>query len=410
MTWLAIIAGLSLFSGIDQQVAGVIVRPFDFLTAIMVITLIAKVLARGSLRVPGGFIWLLPFIVISVWSAATLSFGNGVREGLQMCIVLAFALSLANADDPCPRGSQWVLLFCVMWALLLFNAGWHINEGYITGWKKLYALKHTISVTILLTVIWIARRDFRASLLQLLIFGLLGGVVIMSGERKSLLVYGFALMVLMRGIGWKRSLQVLVAPVAFGVIAFVFFADDYMMRQVASLTLTTGYTPAGQPESISNQARAFAFDTGLSLFLSSPIVGVGTNGFEIIINRLYSFYPGYLLKSIHGEFFRVLVENGVLGFAAYMAVWIASIARTIRVARDMKWSGRLSAGEARNYLRIYAVFVFTSAAVCGLEASGTEIFIFLVLVSLWPDLSRFAFRQQATDARRMPSSLELGRT
>jgi O-antigen ligase len=250
--------------------------------------------------------------------------------------------------------------------------------------------------------------QFRANMLQLLVFGLLGGVVVMSGERKSLIIYVFAALILMSGIGPRKSLQILIAPVAVMAITLIFFADDYTMRHIDSLTLTTEYDLEGVPTSFSNQQRAFALETGWNMLQESPFIGIGTNAYDKTIERAFANYPSYFLKGIHSEFFRILVENGFIGFIAYVSIWIASAIRTWNLAKRLRATGLMSSLQAKSYLRVYAMLFVTSGIICGLEASGTDLFLLLALVSLWPDLSKTVILQRTARVRQPVPSIEMG--
>lgn len=396
MTWLAIIAVLSLFSGIEERVAGVFIRPFDFVAAFMTALLVFKVVARGKLKVPTGFLLLLPFVFVHVFSATMVGQSNGIREGLQACVVLAFLLSLSNADDPVPRGAKWWVLFCATWAFLAFNVGWHINEGHWSGWKRLDELKHAFSIATLLTLIWIAMRHFRPSFLQLVMFGLLGGIILLSGERKALVLYVLSFIMIMIGMRSHKAVAAFLVPVMCVAVAMIFFVDDYVLRQLNSFAFETGYTHAGAPISYSNEQRIFAFRAGMEMFSQHPLFGVGTNNYQTLINRFFSFYPSFLRTSIHGEFFRVLVENGLIGLATYLLIWGAALVRTLRHLRHIKLNREMDVPARKAYMFSFIIFYVTGLVICGLEASGTEAFLYLGLVSLWPDLAKSALRRRTT--------------
>ena len=408
MTWLAVFAVLSLFSGIEERVAGIVVRPFDFFAAIMTGFLIFKVLARASLQIPTGFLLLLPFVLVHVLSATMVSQSNGIREALQACVLLAFLLALSNADDPAPRGAKWWVLFWATWAFLAFNIGWHISEGHWSGWKRLDELKHAFSFATLLTMIWIAMRHFRPNIFQLALFGFLGGAILISGERKALIIYALSFLIIMIGMRSSKAVVAFLAPVVCVAVALIFFVDDYVLRQLNSFAFETGYTPAGAPASFSNEQRVFAFKAGMDMFSQHPLFGVGTNRYQMLINRFFSFYPSFLRTSIHGEFFRVLVENGLVGLSTYLLIWCAAIYRTLRFLRHMKATREMDAAARKAYLFSFIIFYITGLIICGLEASGTEAFLYMGLVSLWPDFSRMTKIRQRGQVRQT-GSLALSR-
>ena len=68
-------------------------------------------------------------------------------------------------------------------------------------------------------------------------------------------------------------------------------------------------------------------------------MGVGTNGFgEITQSTYYSDPNAYV--GVHGEFLRVLVENGVVGLSIYGAMLLSATARMLRPAPGLFPSSR----------------------------------------------------------------------
>jgi hypothetical protein len=86
---------------------------------------------------------------------------------------------------------------------------------------------------------------------------------------------------------------------------------------------------------------------------------------------------------IHGEFQRILTENGLVGFSLYALIWAAAWARLSRVLRAALDRGRLTSA----HVRILPLLLFIPLALfVGTEASGTRAFIGVIIISLLPEL------------------------
>ena len=103
----------------------------------------------------------------------------------------------------------------------------------------------------------------------------------------------------------------------------------------------------------------------------------------MIVNDTYRNAPEEMRLEIHGEFQRILTENGLLGFSLYALVWVAAWARLSRVLRRALDRGRLTGTQ----VRVLPLLLFIPIALfVGTEASGTRAFIGVILISLLPEL------------------------
>ena len=88
-------------------------------------------------------------------------------------------------------------------------------------------------------------------------------------------------------------------------------------------------------------------------------------------------------EGIHGEFQRVLIENGIFGLIFYLLVWLISWRRfKIELKESIKL--KLISNEQLKYLTysIYLPIIFY----VGTEASSTRSFVLLGLISILPDI------------------------
>jgi hypothetical protein len=167
--------------------------------------------------------------------------------------------------------------------------------------------------------------------------------------------------------------------------------NPYLQRQVRTLVdpggtgnyeyvLATGrYLPGDTPSDVQ---RAFALHVSSQMFAEHPLFGVGTNQYEAMVRETYPNAPEDMQLSIHGEFQRILTENGLVGFSLYLLIWAAAWARLARLLRSALERGLTSAQS-----RVLPLLLFIPLALfVGTEASGTRAFVGAIAISLLPEL------------------------
>jgi O-antigen ligase len=144
------------------------------------------------------------------------------------------------------------------------------------------------------------------------------------------------------------------------------------------------------------------------MFAEHPLLGVGTNQYEAFVDETYPNAPQELRLEIHGEFQRILTENGLVGFFLYVLIWAAAWARLARVLRRAFDRGRLTSAQ----VRVLPLLLFIPLALfVGTEASGTRAFVGVIVISLLPELvsgalagdRRAVLLRSAAAARPMPA-------
>jgi hypothetical protein len=164
----------------------------------------------------------------------------------------------------------------------------------------------------------------------------------------------------------QKQIRTLVEPAGSGNFEYVLATGDYL----------PGDTP-------SDVQRAFARHNSRQMFAEHPLFGVGTNQYIEIVDETYPNLPQELGLEIHGEFQRILTENGLVGLSFYLLVWAAAWARLARVLRGAVDRGRLTRTQAR----VLPLLLFLPLALfVGTEASGTRAFVGVIIISLLPEL------------------------
>jgi O-antigen ligase len=113
---------------------------------------------------------------------------------------------------------------------------------------------------------------------------------------------------------------------------------------------------------MSNAQREISNRLAAAKWEKRPVLGIGTNAFDIAIRQEVSI-PATFRTGIHGEFYRALYENGIVGLGLYMALWITAFA-TIALA----WPMTKAAGDpGLNKIKLLCVTMFL--IYCAFEAS-----------------------------------------
>ena len=391
MNALFAIAVLSLMLPIRMETGLILVRPFEFLIALGMLAwpLIA---ARRGVRVPVGLLLLAPYFLWHVASATVGGPRNTTREALQVLVVTLFAFLLAQEA---PRLDLKRLSRRLLLGMVAIAAGtilWHIARGYWVGWKQLPdpRLAFVFLPLLLAGLILFAEVEKRRRLH--FVWAGMFPLLLMSGERKALVIY-----LILTALLFARGRLALIAPaVAASFVGVLLLStvveNPYLQRQIRTLVepggtgnyeyvLATGRYPPG--DTPSDVQRAFALHVSGQMFAEHPLFGVGTNRYLEIVSETFPGLPDELGLEIHGEFQRILTENGLVGFSFYLLIWVAAWARLTRVLRGAVGRGRLT----RTQGRVLPLLLFIPLALfVGTEASGTRALVGAILISLLPEL------------------------
>jgi O-antigen ligase len=224
----------------------------------------------------------------------------------------------------------------------------------------------------------------------------------MSGERKALVIY----LILTALLAARGRLALIVPALAAAFVGLILVStlveNPYLQRQIRTLVdpggtgnyqyvlATDRYLPGDTPSDVQ---RAFALHLSSQMFAEHPLFGVGTNQYEAIVHETYPNAPKDMLLAIHGEFQRILTENGLVGFSLYVLIWAAAWVRLRDALRRALARGRLTGAQ----VKVLPLLLFISLALfVGTEASGTRAFIGVIIISLLPELVNGAFAQART--------------
>ena len=384
-------AVLSLMLPIRMETGLVLVRPFEFLIALGMLgwPLIA---ARRGVRVPVGLLLLLPYLTWHVASATVGGPRNTAREALQVFVVTMFAFLLAQEAPRLDLKRLSRRLLLGMAAIAAGTIGWHVAHGHWVGWKQLPDLRLAfVFLPLLLAGLILFAEAEKRRRLHFVWAGMLP-LLVMSGERKALVIYLILTALLFAGGRLALIAPALAAAFVGLLLLSTVVENPYLQKQIRTLVepggtgnyeyvLATGrYLPGDTPSDVQ---RAFALHVSGQMFAEHPLLGVGTNQYEAIVDETYPNAPQDLRLGIHGEFQRILTENGLVGFSLYVLIWVAAWARLSRVLRSALDRGRLTSTQVRV---LPLLFFIPIALFVGTEASGTRAFVGAIVISLLLEL------------------------
>ncbi len=389
---------LSLFIHLRFETTLVIIRPFDLL-CIIIFPFIILIKNSEDGKSNLGFSYLIPFFLIHAFSALTVGTDNFIRESLQIMIILFFAIILSKFKTRVQYKETINYLFFGALIITVGTIFWHLEKGYWVGWKQLPDTRIIFTIITILTFLFITFFEkYKKKQILILLFILLP-ILIMSGERKALII--FLILFLVRyspGISIKTIFILFMIYLLFNILN-TFIENAYISNKINTMLniLQTGNVnyffstgQINQNDTFSNLQRAFSFQVSKEYFLENPFLGIGTNKYVILVNEQYYNLPKFMKLGIHGEFQRVLVENGLVGIIAYLYIWYKSWTRTKIILFETLKNGLINKAQS-NFL-IYSVYL-TFAFYIGTEASSTRSFLLLVIISLLPDYLDYYFNR-----------------
>ncbi|MFZ2467742.1 MAG: O-antigen ligase family protein [Parvibaculum sedimenti] len=399
MTYLLPLGLLTLFTALKFHVGVVQLRPFDAVVVLMIGWVLVNGASFGQKRMVG-FLMLLPFFLWHVLSALLGGADNGLREGLQVSLMIAFATTIVLSLDLIDYKTAARVMIAGLVVVLAYNVIWHVSQGMWVGWKRLNNPKAVFDfLPMALGCLVLFAAPAQRRLYWLVWIGLLV-LIVLSTERKALIIYGVITAILLARGRMLAALPLVGVGIIGLFIVINLFAAESFTRHLRALTdpiesagsaamVARGVTP----ESLSNAQRKFAFNVATTYFSQSPLIGIGTNEYANRVREQYGYLPAYMLLGIHGEFLRVATENGLVGLIFYVAIWLSSVVRLRRVLFFFLRRRQITRPQAAvtPFLLLTAPLMYL-----GFEASGTPSFTVLIIVSLMPELTYSALRQRAT--------------
>ena len=389
-TLIVAILFLALFSNIRYEASFAIIRLFDVLSILFFIY-ISKI-QNNYQNKDNGMKVLLPFFIIHIILSYKLGAVYVGKEFLQMSIVLSFLYIIFKSRKMV--NFEILLKYLLFVSLLAITCTilWHLYNGVNFGWKQLPDTRIAYTFFTLLFFIYFKIYNNEKSLKFFFYSIILLIILLISGERKAITIFIFLFSLnYFRGFGVKFLI----------ILAFIYFilsisvsniSNVYVQNKINSMINiinigNVNYEADAQNisenENWSNVTRSFSIIVSKEIFLKNPFFGIGTNKYLPYLNENYYYLPQPMKLGIHGEFQRVLAENGMIGLLLYLLIWVKSWYR-LKVKFDNLIKLDLISSNKSQYL-LYSIYISIIFYV-GTEASSLRSFILIGLIAILPDL------------------------
>lgn len=160
---------------------------------------------------------------------------------------------------------------------------------------------------------------------------IVGGIVLTGSRAGFIILLLVALSILIVSPCRKRLTLVLPSrakmfTVLAGVfVAVLFFAPSYYWPRIA--TLITG-KEVGSATSLYNRQQLLS--KGMDAWLQNPLLGVGPGQYYTVLNGSNTVYQGERGSVAHNMYIEFLVEFGLLGLCAFLAIIVTAWLRLVR--------------------------------------------------------------------------------
>lgn len=354
----------SLFSGIHHHFGSVKLQLSDPLAILTIFLAALKGFATPRVsRVT--LIVLLAYLLDYLVSALFVQLSLATTKFVQYSLVFAFLFTVFGYYRTRSSNRMLIISTMLILAILFVNVGWHLTHGEFVGWKQLNEPKTIFIMLPLLLILLFSRfPHFWRPPLPLCAVCISALIILLSGERKAYIYAPIALLIWTEPRKLWRYGILSIAAIPLLWIAASADSSGYLHRQLTSLQVLISdettknisdsqLIDANRPTTLSNAERVFTNRRAAAMWKRRPLLGIGTDAFELEMEQQSSIPEDFRL-GIHGEFFRALYENGLVGLELYIAVWIVSFA-----CIAMMWSPtNIAGGAALNKIKFLSVLMF----------------------------------------------------
>lgn len=399
-------SGGSIFFDVGINYAGIQVRAFDVLIAILLFIPLVRILTSASvpkLRI-SAFVWLLVlYTAYAFVHTLTLSgFAFSLRESLPLLEGIVFLmLGLFVLRTPNDIKLFLISFLFTTWAASIYNVLYHVLQGVWFNYKDRGPQKLSHAASFVMTILFI-----RGSPRQRIFFGILALIALtftlMSGERKGWIAVFVSLCVLglfdTRGRVQiprfvTRLVTLTLASVGAGLFLLNLFPESYVSRQIDSLVSAAQF---GQESSFraettqSNRMRSAITIAAINVVRTYPITGIGVGNFQ---NYAPIFEASSSSQDIHNEYLRIAAETGLVGLSVFI------LAISLGLIAAFRGASLAAAANFRSLTFVFcagATLLAFSATVIAFRATGLVNVIILVIGPMVIGSGMQYYRRRAT--------------
>ena len=308
---------------------------FPWVYLIAVVTLVSLALSKESKRIPKSSVSILLFIFLA-WTAITTAFGveqasawEKWNEFAKILAMVFVTLVLVNTRERL-HWLMWVIVFSLGFYGLkggVFTLA-HGGASHALGPPASFIADNNAFAMALCMTLPLMRYLQLHSAKKLVRIGLgvaivLTGITVLGtysrGGLIGLVVVAAAL--LLKG---RRKIALIATLVVVGTVAYQFMPPEWTARMG---------TLQDARQTDSGQTRIQSWQFSANLALHRPLVGGGFDAYENSSTWLRYAPEGAEQRAVHSIYFRVLGEQGFVGFVLFLALLVASWRSCVRVRK-----------------------------------------------------------------------------
>ena len=253
-------------------------------------------------------------------------------QARNLAVILAvygFALAaFALLQGIAPNGKLY-------WVRQPHHGGW-IYGGYVNHNHYAGLMELLVPIPLVISLSRLAHEKERIA--AGIAAAVMTGTVFLSGSRGGMLaiLVEFAVLAILL-TRQKKGIRIAIAVGAFAIVL------------VGLLTWLGGKQLTERVSTISTEARSelsggmrLTIDRdAIHMFRSRPVMGWGLGAFPTVYPQFRSFYTTFFVNEAHNDYLQLLVETGLLGFAAMM--WFLIVLYRTALRKIGNWTSELSA-------------------------------------------------------------------
>lgn len=306
--------------------------PYFVVALLVAVTQWRLILSPRGMQIAGSPALLL-FMCAHLGLAFYTSVGQGIYRVAQMASAYVFIVPFVVCYSQRSMKRFFKYSSILLAVLMIGTIGWHVTHRHLVTWKYLWDTKTAYSLLPFLALAFVTSKTHAARLYGPALMGVVAVIILLSGERKAYILLGVALLLMAN----LRNPLTYLAPMAIliiGPLAAAIDTSGYVTRQIGTLT---GFAHGDVVQTLSNQQREWQLNYIMELSRQHPVIGLGTGSYVTTMVGTYASSESPIIRpgiGVHGEFLRVLVENGALGMVAWIILVVSSASAAMLYARE----------------------------------------------------------------------------
>jgi O-antigen ligase len=169
----------------------------------------------------------------------------------------------------------------------------------------------------------------------------MGATIFLSGSRGGMIAFALQVAVflyfLFRERAAERAAFLMAAFLVISLASIAWIGGSEVTARLSTIS-------ASKHSDLANDTRFKIDRDTLHMFAQRPILGWGLGNFETVYPQFRSFYTDLLVDKAHNDYFQLLAETGLAGFA--IMIWFLVSAFRRAVPRIRNWPSEVNGAVA----------------------------------------------------------------